>query len=129
MSPIVQRLVKFAQQARTLSTRYLHAAARPSVSEIETLHEKLSDTVTPLWRLPYSEQLKKKYDQNYRVLQALTRAASKNKSHKSGQLICPLEDVVPSVMITLESHSIHHSYKLFCFSQSSLNTETRKSFM
>ncbi|NXU51362.1 TRM2 methyltransferase, partial [Turnix velox] len=62
---------------------------------------RLANAVTPLWRLPYQEQLQVKYESQRKVLQTL---ASRLKelgvdAWKPGELCCPLQPVVPSPII------------------------------
>ncbi|XP_064933838.1 tRNA (uracil-5-)-methyltransferase homolog B isoform X3 [Columba livia] len=60
--------------------------------------ERLANAVTPLWRLPYQEQLQVKYESQRKILQTL---ASRLKElgvdvQQPDGLCCPLQPVVPS---------------------------------
>ncbi|XP_015715749.1 tRNA (uracil(54)-C(5))-methyltransferase homolog isoform X2 [Coturnix japonica] len=60
--------------------------------------ERLADAATPLWRLPYQEQLQVKYERLREVLQTLTSHLEElggGVQDPSG-LCCPLQPVVPS---------------------------------
>ncbi|OPJ89593.1 tRNA (uracil(54)-C(5))-methyltransferase-like protein [Patagioenas fasciata monilis] len=64
--------------------------------------ERLANAVTPLWRLPYQEQLQVKYESQRKILQTL---ASRLKElgidvQQPDGLCCPLQPVVPSPVIT-----------------------------
>ncbi|XP_030065792.1 tRNA (uracil-5-)-methyltransferase homolog B [Microcaecilia unicolor] len=67
--------------------------------------ERLLDVVTPLWRLDYEEQLKKKFVEQKNVLQKLSsqlKELSKDQVESSQtpeELCCPLHPVVPSPVI------------------------------
>ncbi|NXL86291.1 TRM2 methyltransferase, partial [Alectura lathami] len=63
--------------------------------------ERLADAVTPLWRLPYEEQLQVKYESQRKVLQTLTSRLEELgiEAQKSGELCCPLLPMVPSPII------------------------------
>lgn len=61
--------------------------------DLETL---LADAVTPLWRLPYSEQLKVKDQRNFQLLKKLTTKL-KQESPNISQILCQLLPTVPSV--------------------------------
>lgn len=60
--------------------------------------ERLADAATPLWRLPYQEQLQVKYENQRKVLQTLTSRLQELgvDVQKPGELCCPLRPVVPS---------------------------------
>ncbi|NXF10457.1 TRM2 methyltransferase, partial [Smithornis capensis] len=62
---------------------------------------RLANAVTPLWRLPYSEQLQVKYESQRKILQTLaTRLEELGiDAQKPGGLCCPLQPVVPSPII------------------------------
>ncbi|XP_009995372.1 PREDICTED: tRNA (uracil(54)-C(5))-methyltransferase homolog [Chaetura pelagica] len=60
--------------------------------------DRLANAVTPLWRLPYQEQLQVKYESQRRVLQTLASHLEElgTGARKAGGLCCPLQPVVPS---------------------------------
>ncbi|RMB98320.1 hypothetical protein DUI87_25225 [Hirundo rustica rustica] len=61
----------------------------------------LANAVTPLWRLPYQEQLQVKYESQRKVLQTLASRLEELgiDAQKPGGLCCPLQPVVPSPII------------------------------
>ncbi|XP_009867258.1 PREDICTED: tRNA (uracil(54)-C(5))-methyltransferase homolog, partial [Apaloderma vittatum] len=63
--------------------------------------ERLTDKVTPLWRLPYQEQLQVKYKSQRKILRTLASRLEElgTDVRKPGGLCCPLEPVVPSPVI------------------------------
>lgn len=63
--------------------------------------ERLADAVTPLWRLPYQEQLQVKYESLREVLQTLTSHLLElgGAVQDPSGLCCPLQPVVPSPTI------------------------------
>ncbi|NXY76251.1 TRM2 methyltransferase, partial [Glareola pratincola] len=63
--------------------------------------ERLANAVTPLWRLPYREQLQVKYESQRKVLQTLASRLEELgiDAQKPGGLCCPLQPVVPSPVI------------------------------
>ncbi|XP_069469114.1 tRNA (uracil-5-)-methyltransferase homolog B isoform X2 [Ambystoma mexicanum] len=63
--------------------------------------ERLSDAVTPLWRLRYEDQLEVKYDGQKKVLQMLSSRFKEISSEESAneQFCCPLHPIVPSPVI------------------------------
>jgi len=67
-----------------------------TVAEGPSFSEKLADAVTPLWRIPYSEQLTIKDRRNLAIIRKLTAKLKKEPKHPSG-LICQLLDTIPSV--------------------------------
>ncbi|NWX91810.1 TRM2 methyltransferase, partial [Nothoprocta pentlandii] len=62
---------------------------------------RLADVATPLWRLPYAEQLQVKYQNQEKILQTLTSCLEEagTEMHKPGGLCCPLRPIVPSPVI------------------------------
>ncbi|XP_053931780.1 tRNA (uracil-5-)-methyltransferase homolog B isoform X2 [Cuculus canorus] len=60
--------------------------------------ERLANAVTPLWRLPYQEQLQVKYESQRKILQTLTSRLEELgiDAQKPDGLCCPLRPVVPS---------------------------------
>ncbi|XP_035744695.1 tRNA (uracil(54)-C(5))-methyltransferase homolog isoform X3 [Egretta garzetta] len=63
--------------------------------------ERLASAVTPLWRLPYQEQLQVKYESQRKILQTLATLLEELgiDVQKPGGLCCPLQPVVPSPVI------------------------------
>ncbi|KAM6413626.1 tRNA (uracil-5-)-methyltransferase homolog B isoform 2-T2 [Rhynochetos jubatus] len=63
--------------------------------------ERLANAVTPLWRLPYQEQLQVKYESQRKIFQTLTSRLEELgiDAQKSGGLCCPLQPVVASPVI------------------------------
>ncbi|NXF33819.1 TRM2 methyltransferase, partial [Nyctibius bracteatus] len=63
--------------------------------------ERLANTATPLWRLPYQEQLQVKYKSQRKILQTLTSHLEELgvDAQKPGGLCCPLQPVVSSPVI------------------------------
>ncbi|KAM6057393.1 tRNA (uracil-5-)-methyltransferase homolog B isoform 2-T4 [Theristicus caerulescens] len=63
--------------------------------------ERLVNMVTPLWRLPYQEQLQVKYESQRKILQTLASRLEELgiDVQKPGGLCCPLRPVVPSPVI------------------------------
>ncbi|KAM7043126.1 tRNA (uracil-5-)-methyltransferase homolog B [Acridotheres tristis] len=63
--------------------------------------ERLANAVTPLWRLPYQEQLQVKYESQRKILQTLASRLEELgiDAQKPGGLCCPLQPVVPSPII------------------------------
>ncbi|NXJ70903.1 TRM2 methyltransferase, partial [Rostratula benghalensis] len=62
---------------------------------------RLANAVTPLWRLPYQEQLQVKYESQRKVLQTLASRLEELglDVQQPGGLCCPLQPVVPSPII------------------------------
>ncbi|NXK00888.1 TRM2 methyltransferase, partial [Corythaixoides concolor] len=63
--------------------------------------ERLANAATPLWRLPYQEQLQVKYESQRKILQTLTSRLEELgiDAQKPDGLCCPLQPVVPSPVI------------------------------
>ncbi|XP_065545757.1 tRNA (uracil-5-)-methyltransferase homolog B [Lathamus discolor] len=63
--------------------------------------ERLANAVTPLWRLPYQEQLQVKYESQKKILQTLASCLEKLgiDTRQPGGLCCPLQPIVPSPVI------------------------------
>ncbi|KAM6198408.1 tRNA (uracil-5-)-methyltransferase homolog B-like isoform 2-T2 [Sarcoramphus papa] len=63
--------------------------------------ERLANAATPLWRLPYQEQLQVKYESQRKILQTLASRLEELgiDAQKPGGLCCPLQPVVPSPVI------------------------------
>ncbi|KAM9330866.1 tRNA (uracil-5-)-methyltransferase homolog A [Gastrophryne carolinensis] len=84
--------------------------AAQEVKEDEPLSKQIADVVTPLWQLPYEEQLKIKEKECEQVLQRLTKEiGNTNKAllpwlfvqkQKYNKVCCPLEGVRPSPVQT-----------------------------
>eukprot|EP00079_Xenopus_tropicalis_P020592 XP_012811694.1 PREDICTED: tRNA (uracil-5-)-methyltransferase homolog A isoform X1 [Xenopus tropicalis] len=79
-------------------------------AEEEPLSKTISDVVTPLWQVPYEEQLKIKEEECCKVLKQLTKEIGVNnkplapwlfeQKQKYNRLCCPLERVIPSPIQT-----------------------------
>nr|AAI42551.1 LOC100101284 protein [Xenopus laevis] len=79
-------------------------------AEEEPLSKQISDVVTPLWQVPYEEQLKIKEEECCKVLKQLTKEIGVNnkplmpwlfeQKQKYNRLCCPLERVIPSPIQT-----------------------------
>ncbi|XP_009284576.1 PREDICTED: tRNA (uracil(54)-C(5))-methyltransferase homolog isoform X2 [Aptenodytes forsteri] len=69
--------------------------------------ERLANAVTPLWRLPYQEQLQVKYESQRKILQTLASRLEELgiDAQKPGGLCCPLQPVVPSCYEEFIRHS------------------------
>uniref|UniRef100_F6S9Y2 tRNA (uracil(54)-C(5))-methyltransferase n=1 Tax=Monodelphis domestica TaxID=13616 RepID=F6S9Y2_MONDO len=84
-------------------------AAEPSSVE-EPIAKQIADVVTPLWTLPYEEQLERKQQECEQVLQKLTKEIGNNnrtllpwlfvQKQKFNKLCCPLEGVKASPLQT-----------------------------
>lgn len=63
-----------------------------------SLEERLADTVTPLWRLSYEEQLHWKQEQQHKILLQMTNHLAQDSSLtiNRGELPFPLLPIVPS---------------------------------
>nr|DBA23109.1 TPA: hypothetical protein GDO54_014058 [Pyxicephalus adspersus] len=80
--------------------------AAQECAEEEPLNKQIADVVTPLWQVPYEEQLKMKEQECEHVLQRLTKEiGNTNKAllpwlfvqkQKFNKVCCPLEGVKPS---------------------------------
>ncbi|XP_073531885.1 tRNA (uracil-5-)-methyltransferase homolog A [Phyllobates terribilis] len=76
----------------------------------ESLSKQIADVVTPLWQIPYEEQLKMKEQECEHVLQRLTKEIGNNnkallpwlfvQKQKYNKVCCPLEGVRPSPVQT-----------------------------
>ncbi|XP_068013426.1 tRNA (uracil-5-)-methyltransferase homolog A [Melanerpes formicivorus] len=86
---------------------------RPAPSqggEEEPLSKQIADVVTPLWNMPYEEQLAKKKQECEQVLQKLTKEIGNNnrallpwlflQKQKYNKLCCPIEGVKASPLQT-----------------------------
>ncbi|XP_023567435.1 tRNA (uracil-5-)-methyltransferase homolog A isoform X3 [Octodon degus] len=99
-------------KGRPLSVRLARPKADPMArrrqkeGEIEPLIAQIADVVTPLWTVPYAEQLERKRQECEQVLQRLAKEiGSTNRAllpwlltqrHKHNKACCPLEGVRPS---------------------------------
>ncbi|KAA0716949.1 tRNA (uracil-5-)-methyltransferase -like protein A [Triplophysa tibetana] len=78
--------------------------------EEEPLNIQIANAVTPLWNVPYEEQLKRKDREVEGILQKLTREIGNNnkamlpwlfvQKEKHNKLCCPLESIRPSPVQT-----------------------------
>ncbi|XP_048677899.1 tRNA (uracil-5-)-methyltransferase homolog A isoform X1 [Caretta caretta] len=88
-------------------------AKRPALakdSEEEPLSKQIADVVTPLWNIPYEEQLTKKKQECEQVLQKLTKEIGNNnkallpwlfvQKQKYNKICCPVEGVKASPLQT-----------------------------
>ncbi|NXI36259.1 TRM2A methyltransferase, partial [Galbula dea] len=88
-------------------------AKRPApsrVSEEEPLSKQIADVVTPLWNMPYEEQLARKKQECEQVMQKLTKEIGNNnrallpwlflQKQKYNKLCCPVEGVKASPLQT-----------------------------
>ncbi|NWT18918.1 TRM2 methyltransferase, partial [Vireo altiloquus] len=68
---------------------------------LAVVFSRLANAVTPLWRLPYQEQLQVKYESQRKILQTLASRLEELgiDAQKPGGLCCPLQPVVPSPII------------------------------
>ncbi|XP_044131523.1 tRNA (uracil-5-)-methyltransferase homolog A [Bufo gargarizans] len=76
----------------------------------EPLSKQIADVVTPLWKVPYEEQLKMKEQECEHVLQRLTKEIGSNnkallpwlfvQKQKYNKVCCPLETIKPSPVQT-----------------------------
>ncbi|XP_051960093.1 tRNA (uracil-5-)-methyltransferase homolog A [Xyrauchen texanus] len=81
------------------------AAGSKEVEE-ESLNIQIANAVTPLWNVPYKEQLKRKQQEVEDILQKLTREIGNNnkamlpwlfvQKEKCNKMCCPLEPIQPS---------------------------------
>uniref|UniRef100_A0A8C1MKM0 tRNA (uracil(54)-C(5))-methyltransferase n=1 Tax=Cyprinus carpio TaxID=7962 RepID=A0A8C1MKM0_CYPCA len=79
-------------------------------NEEEPLNIQIANAVTPLWNVPYEEQLKRKEKEVEGVLQKLTREIGNNnkamlpwlfvQKEKFNKMCCPLEAIRPSPVLT-----------------------------
>ncbi|XP_062399062.1 tRNA (uracil-5-)-methyltransferase homolog A [Sardina pilchardus] len=78
--------------------------------EAEPLSTQLANVVTPLWNVPYDEQLRQKEEEVLGILQRLTREIGNNnkamlpwlfvQKEKHNGICCPLEKIRPSPVQT-----------------------------
>ncbi|XP_037231830.1 tRNA (uracil-5-)-methyltransferase homolog A isoform X2 [Falco rusticolus] len=94
-------------------------AKRPALSAAsgeEPLSKRIADVVTPLWSVPYGEQLAKKQQECEQVLQKLTKEIGNNnrallpwlflQKQKYNKLCCPLEGVKASPVQKLSKEEL-----------------------
>ncbi|XP_040458673.1 tRNA (uracil-5-)-methyltransferase homolog A isoform X2 [Falco naumanni] len=94
-------------------------AKRPVLSAAsgeEPLSKRIADVVTPLWSVPYGEQLAKKRQECEQVLQKLTKEIGNNnrallpwlflQKQKYNKLCCPLEGVKASPVQKLSKEEL-----------------------
>ncbi|XP_040981975.1 tRNA (uracil-5-)-methyltransferase homolog A isoform X2 [Aquila chrysaetos chrysaetos] len=84
--------------------------APSNASAEEPLSKQIADVVTPLWKMPYEEQLAKKKQECEQVLQKLTKEIGNNnrallpwlflQKQKYNKLCCPVEGVKASPLQT-----------------------------
>ncbi|NXF03947.1 TRM2A methyltransferase, partial [Smithornis capensis] len=85
-------------------------AKRPAPSGEEPLSKRIADVVTPLWNVPYEEQLAQKKQECEQVMQKLTKEIGNNnrallpwlflQKQKFNKLCCPVEGVKASPLQT-----------------------------
>ncbi|XP_035234581.1 tRNA (uracil-5-)-methyltransferase homolog A [Anguilla anguilla] len=94
---------------RSAESRDPEAKAKEEENE-EPLSKQIADVVTPLWEVPYEEQLKRKEQEVEAVLQRLAREIGNNnramlpwlfvQKEKHNKMCCPLEPIRPSPVQT-----------------------------
>ncbi|XP_064024485.1 tRNA (uracil-5-)-methyltransferase homolog A [Pogoniulus pusillus] len=104
--PIAKKRKKEEEMERGEVKRPAPAAA----AEEEPLSKQIADVVTPLWNMPYEEQLAKKKQECEQVLQKLTKEIGNNnrallpwlflQKQKYNKLCCPVEGVKASPLQT-----------------------------
>uniref|UniRef100_A0A671LPR2 tRNA (uracil(54)-C(5))-methyltransferase n=1 Tax=Sinocyclocheilus anshuiensis TaxID=1608454 RepID=A0A671LPR2_9TELE len=101
-------------KSKVLSVRLAKPKADPILKkrklEEEPLNIQIANAVTPLWNVPYEEQLKRKEKEVEGVLQKLTREIGNNnkamlpwlfvQKEKYNKICCPLEAIRPSPVQT-----------------------------
>ncbi|XP_067160212.1 tRNA (uracil-5-)-methyltransferase homolog B [Apteryx mantelli] len=87
-----------SRATRTEEKRKARGGCAPAGSSWE---ERLADAATPLWRLPYEEQLQVKYESQKKTLRTLASRLEEAgvDVQKPGGLCCPLRPIVPSPII------------------------------
>ncbi|KAM6165254.1 tRNA (uracil-5-)-methyltransferase homolog A isoform 2-T2 [Erethizon dorsatum] len=99
-------------KGRPLSVRLARPKADPMArrrqqeGEVEPLAARVADVVTPLWTVPYAEQLERKRVECEQVLQRLAKEIGSTnhallpwlltQRHKHNKACCPLEGIRPS---------------------------------
>ncbi|KAJ6656513.1 hypothetical protein lerEdw1_003638 [Lerista edwardsae] len=109
--PIMKKRRREEEEAE--GARELVAAKCPTLQKDgteEPLSKQIADVVTPLWKVPYEEQLRKKKEECEQVLMKLTREIGNNnktllpwlfmQKEKHSDLCCPLEGVKVSPLQT-----------------------------
>ncbi|XP_039360786.1 tRNA (uracil-5-)-methyltransferase homolog A isoform X5 [Mauremys reevesii] len=105
--PIVKKRKKEVEDTEQREAKRLALAKD---SEEESLSKQIADVVTPLWNIPYEEQLTKKKQECEQVLQKLTKEIGNNnkallpwlfvQKQKYNKICCPLEGVKASPLQT-----------------------------
>ncbi|KAG8455956.1 hypothetical protein GDO86_001952 [Hymenochirus boettgeri] len=103
--PIMQKRKQEVEDCMQLESK---RQALCNDTEEEPLSKQIADVVTPLWELPYEEQLKLKEEECNKVLKELTKQIGFNnkqlfpwlleQKQKYNKLCCPLEHAIPSPM-------------------------------
>uniref|UniRef100_H3BDC7 tRNA (uracil(54)-C(5))-methyltransferase n=1 Tax=Latimeria chalumnae TaxID=7897 RepID=H3BDC7_LATCH len=106
--PIARKRKKEEEEENGQPERKRLASAE--APEEEELSKRIADVVTPLWNVPYEEQLKRKEQETLQVLQKLTKEIGNNnkallpwlfiQKQKYNKICCPLEGVKPSPLQT-----------------------------
>ncbi|XP_062441005.1 tRNA (uracil-5-)-methyltransferase homolog B [Rhea pennata] len=86
------------EKSRAMETKEKRKAPEGCGSSWE---KRLADVATPLWRLPYEEQLQVKYESQRKALRTLASRLEEAgiDAHRPGGLCCPLRPIVPSPVI------------------------------
>jgi len=99
---IRERLITLSQSGQHQLSEPLHN--KDCIPKLEDLDKKkpstfedLAHVCTPLWKLPYNEQLSMKNQNNLELMERLTAKLKPNRTNNN--LICQLLDTVPSVNI------------------------------
>ncbi|XP_068767662.1 tRNA (uracil-5-)-methyltransferase homolog A isoform X1 [Struthio camelus] len=105
--PIAKKRKKEEEETEMREAKQL-ALSKPSAEE--PLSKQIADVVTPLWNVPYEEQLAKKKQECEQVLQKLTKEIGNNnrallpwlfvQKQKYNKMCCPVEGVKASPLQT-----------------------------
>ncbi|XP_074868508.1 tRNA (uracil-5-)-methyltransferase homolog A isoform X2 [Carettochelys insculpta] len=105
--PIAKKRKKEEEDSEQREAKH---AALAKESEEEPLGKQIADVVTPLWNIPYEEQLTRKKQECEQVLQKLTKEIGNNnrallpwlfvQKQKYNKICCPLEGVKASPLQT-----------------------------
>ncbi|NXE51895.1 TRM2A methyltransferase, partial [Casuarius casuarius] len=105
--PIAKKRKKEEEETEMREVKQL-ALSKPG--EEEPLSKQIADVVTPLWNVPYEEQLARKKRDCEQVLQKLTKEIGNNnraflpwlfvQKQKYNKMCCPVEGVKPSPLQT-----------------------------
>ncbi|XP_074916144.1 tRNA (uracil-5-)-methyltransferase homolog A isoform X4 [Chelonoidis abingdonii] len=105
--PIVKKRKKEVEDTEQREAKH---PALAKDSEEESLSKQIADVVTPLWNIPYEEQLTKKKQECEQVLQKLTKEIGNNnkallpwlfvQKQKYNKICCPVEGVKASPLQT-----------------------------